>query len=299
MARIRSIKPDFFLDEGLAETSIGARLVFIGLWCQADREGRVEDRPRKLKVTILPFDNADIDALLAELAASGHIVRYAAGGKNVIQIRAFVKHQHPHPKEPASDLPAPEPESRGKTFPAVEINGESGGSGYGSGSGNGSNTGSGSRARAREDRVKAEDEQNSAQGQEPGGTAFDWLNAFKIAWREKRNGTMYGQASDSKATAALGDRLALLTKVQRERAWNRRARILAAYLALTDKAVFDAGHMFSFFVTRFDGLAFKPAPTAAVPYHKPAPPAPPDPAAWPEDPNGFNAMAGKLKPDGT
>jgi len=49
MARIRSLKPDFFKDEDLAVLPFEARLLFEGLWCYADKEGRLEDRPKYLK----------------------------------------------------------------------------------------------------------------------------------------------------------------------------------------------------------------------------------------------------------
>ena len=81
MARIRSIKPGFFVDDELAETSPLARLLFVGLWTVADCKGRLEDRPKRLKVEILPFDDCSVDDLLNELVESGHIIRYAVDGR--------------------------------------------------------------------------------------------------------------------------------------------------------------------------------------------------------------------------
>jgi len=46
MARTRSIKPAFFANEHLAELSAGTRLLFIGLWTIADKNGKLEDRPK-------------------------------------------------------------------------------------------------------------------------------------------------------------------------------------------------------------------------------------------------------------
>ena len=48
MARARNIKPGFFANENLAECDPLARLLFAGLWCLADREGRLEDRPKRI-----------------------------------------------------------------------------------------------------------------------------------------------------------------------------------------------------------------------------------------------------------
>lgn len=101
------IKPDFFDDPNIGELSPLARLFFIGLWTQADREGRLEDDVRRLKIRIFPFDDVDVEALAVELHGKDMIRRYSNGGKRgYIWIRNFVKHQRPHPKEPASVIPA-------------------------------------------------------------------------------------------------------------------------------------------------------------------------------------------------
>lgn len=153
MARIRTIKPEFFRSEDTARLTPFARLLFIGLWTIADREGRLLDRPRRISVDVFPYDeDFDIDALLTELDAGGVIRRYEADGQKCIQIANFAKHQRPHPKEPPSTVP-PETayivgQSRGETFPAVESREETRPSrlGMGSGSGNGSGKGTDSLA---------------------------------------------------------------------------------------------------------------------------------------------------------
>ena len=61
MARSRNIKPGFFLNDDLAECEPLARLLFAGLWCIADREGRLEDRPKRIKIEVLPYDNCDVN----------------------------------------------------------------------------------------------------------------------------------------------------------------------------------------------------------------------------------------------
>ncbi len=108
MARARNIKPGFFKNESLAECSLTARLCFAGLWTLADREGRLEDRPKRIKGELFAFDSIEVAPLLDELAAHGFILRYVAGGLPLIQILAFHKHQNPHHREPPSDLPPPE-----------------------------------------------------------------------------------------------------------------------------------------------------------------------------------------------
>lgn len=107
MARSRNIKPGFFANDLLAEINPLGRLLFIGLWTMADREGRLEDRPKRIKAELLPYDDCDINALLTALHASGFIVRYEVAGERFIQIAKFTKHQNPHIKEPASSIPEP------------------------------------------------------------------------------------------------------------------------------------------------------------------------------------------------
>lgn len=108
MARARSLKPGFFRNEVLADIPPLGRLLFAGLWTMADRAGRLEDRPKRIKADVLPYDACDIDSLLAALDAAGFIRRFEAGGDRFIQIVNFARHQNPHLKEAESIIPAPE-----------------------------------------------------------------------------------------------------------------------------------------------------------------------------------------------
>lgn len=108
MARARNIKPGFFSNDELAEVSPLGRLLFIALWTMADRAGRLEDRPKRIKVEALPYDDCDAESLLSELAERDFILRYARGGRRYIQIVNFSKHQNPHVREPESDIPGPD-----------------------------------------------------------------------------------------------------------------------------------------------------------------------------------------------
>lgn len=107
MSRARNIKPGFFKNDVLAECDPLARILFAGLWCEADREGRLEDRPKRLKAEYLCYDDCDVDALLDQLSNGGFILRYAVGNCKYIQVLEFKKHQNPHVKEAASTIPAP------------------------------------------------------------------------------------------------------------------------------------------------------------------------------------------------
>lgn len=108
MARSRNVKPGTFTNDVLAECSVLARYLFIALWTIADREGRLEDRPKKIKAETLPYDDCDCDELLNQLREKGFILRYKAGENKYIQILNFAKHQNPHVKEQASSIPAPD-----------------------------------------------------------------------------------------------------------------------------------------------------------------------------------------------
>ena len=105
--RSRNIKPGFFKNEDLAECSLAARLCFVGLWMLADREGRLEDRPKRIKAELFAFDSIEVAPLLAELEQFGFIMRYAVEGRGFIQIKTFDKHQNPHHREPPSSIPSP------------------------------------------------------------------------------------------------------------------------------------------------------------------------------------------------
>ncbi len=106
MARIRTIKPEFFLDEDLATLDPLDRLTFAGLFCQADKAGRMEDRPDRLRLQVLPYDEGDFNARLTRLHETRFIIRYEVSGKRYIQIRTFGKHQRPHHTERDSTLPS-------------------------------------------------------------------------------------------------------------------------------------------------------------------------------------------------
>lgn len=104
MARIRTLKPDFFLSDDIIALSFPARLLYQGLWLHADREGRFEWKPGPLKRAILPGDDVDIHVLFGELAARGLVETY---GDGFAWIPTFARHQRINAREPASELPAP------------------------------------------------------------------------------------------------------------------------------------------------------------------------------------------------
>ena len=98
MARIRTIKPDFFRHEGLqdleaANPGCNVMLVFAALWGHADKAGRFEWRPRTLKLDILPFLDFDLAHSMSLLVEAGFMRRYTHDGKQYGEVINFEKHQ--------------------------------------------------------------------------------------------------------------------------------------------------------------------------------------------------------------
>lgn len=109
MARIRTIKPDFFTSEDIVALSPYARLFYIALWCEADREGRFSWKPTTFKLRYFPGDAVDVQALGKELIDRGLVVLYGAG---LAYIPTFLDHQHVNPRETPSSLPTPDASPR-------------------------------------------------------------------------------------------------------------------------------------------------------------------------------------------
>lgn len=109
MARIRSIKPEFFQSLDVADLSLEARLTFIGLWTHVDDDGRCIDDPRLLKAAIWPLDRAvtedHVDEIVAELAKRGRVVRYTVDDRQYLAVQGW--HHQKIDRKKDSKLPAP------------------------------------------------------------------------------------------------------------------------------------------------------------------------------------------------
>lgn len=109
MARIRTIKPEFFRHEELYAAEIQSRLplrvAFAGLFTVADREGRFKWKPTQIKFDVLPYDDLDFAHVLNALAAYGFIVKYEVDGKTYGAIPSFKDHQVINNKEAKSLIP--------------------------------------------------------------------------------------------------------------------------------------------------------------------------------------------------
>ena len=113
MARIRTVKPEFFKHHDLykaeKESELPLRLGFQGLWLCADKEGRFKWRPTSLKLDILPFDDLDFEDVLIELAIAGFIVKYEVVGKHYGYIPSFRDHQRITGSEAQGESKIPDP----------------------------------------------------------------------------------------------------------------------------------------------------------------------------------------------
>ena len=106
MARMRTIKPEYWTSPQATRCSIPARLLFIGLWTFSDCAGRHPADVRRLKLEVLPADNLsddDIDNLIQELHDEGLIFTYRVQNAEYWQTIKFVKHQSP--KNPTRRYP--------------------------------------------------------------------------------------------------------------------------------------------------------------------------------------------------
>lgn len=96
MARIRTIKEDFFQNERMASCSAHAQLLAIGLLPQCDDEGYFEAHPKLIKARVFPFseDSLNIPELLNELSQIGYLQLYEDSLKKQYgHIPGFLRHQ--------------------------------------------------------------------------------------------------------------------------------------------------------------------------------------------------------------
>ncbi len=134
MARIRTVKPEFFkhydLFKAEEESGLPLRVAFSGLWTCADKEGRFKWQPAQLKLDVLPYDNLDFEKVLNLLVEKEFIVKYSVDNKWFGCIPTLPEHQRFSGKEAQfeSKLPPPPGKQPGSNREATGkqpgINGE-------------------------------------------------------------------------------------------------------------------------------------------------------------------------------
>lgn len=125
MARMRSVKPEFWADEDLAEELCrDARLLYIGLWNLADEHARLRGDPRFIKGQIFPYDDdldpKAIDVLLDQIADSGRAQRYKVNGRSYLFLPKLARHQRLEAEKVPSRLPGPEEADPDDPAPGAE-----------------------------------------------------------------------------------------------------------------------------------------------------------------------------------
>ncbi len=93
MARIRTIKPEFWTDEVVVELAWADRLLFIGLWNFADDQGYLALRPKRIKMQVFPGDDYDVLAGLERLWNSSLVSLYACPDGLLLHITNWKRHQ--------------------------------------------------------------------------------------------------------------------------------------------------------------------------------------------------------------
>lgn len=110
MARIRTIKPEFWEDEKLAKLPVYARLLFIGTWNFADDNGALLANPVLMKSHIFPYEDIGISTIsewIDILVENGMLIRTTYNGKDYLVIRKFLIHQKINRKSIRINLPLP------------------------------------------------------------------------------------------------------------------------------------------------------------------------------------------------
>lgn len=118
MARIRTIKPEFFTSETVADLPVRARLTWIGLWTYCDDYGRCRDNVKLVKAAVWALDDVSLVSIerdLGDLHGAGLILRYVVEGRGYIQVTNWDEHQkvsHPTKSkfpDPNDGVPSPPP----------------------------------------------------------------------------------------------------------------------------------------------------------------------------------------------
>jgi hypothetical protein len=118
MARIRTIKPEFWTSEQVVACSATARLMFIGLWNYCDDGGRMPYRPTNIKMRIFPGDDIsseDIRRFIGELSANGLISLYEVEDQPYLQVTGWKHQKIDRPTYQFPDACGTVPEGKGFT----------------------------------------------------------------------------------------------------------------------------------------------------------------------------------------
>ena len=119
MARIRSVKPEFWSSEQVMDCSVTARLLFIGMWNFCDDAGRLPNKPRQIKASVFPGDDLsamDIHGMLRELERNGLIIFYTVDEQEYLYVTGWRHQRINKPQDPK--YPGPD-EGHSGTIPGL------------------------------------------------------------------------------------------------------------------------------------------------------------------------------------
>lgn len=124
MARIRTIKPEFFTSLTIESLSLEQRLTFIGLWTYVDDEGLCKYDPRLIRAALWPLSERtaeDVASDIRGLTAASLITHYVVSERSFLSVNGWSEHQRINRKT-ASRLPKP---SEGQIVPLTSVNADS------------------------------------------------------------------------------------------------------------------------------------------------------------------------------
>jgi hypothetical protein len=97
MARIRTIKPEFWEDEKIGKLPVSCRLLFIGMWTFADDFGCVKGNAALLKSQIFPYDEnmrtSEVKKWIDALVEARMLIPIIHNEESYYYIRTFRSHQ--------------------------------------------------------------------------------------------------------------------------------------------------------------------------------------------------------------
>ena len=110
MPRKRMIDPELWIDEKVAQMSLGARLLFIGSWNFADDNGNFHYSAARLRAQIFPHDtditNDTVEGYIKEILELGPYAEYQLDGHRYINIVHFLDYQRINRPSPTK-IPKP------------------------------------------------------------------------------------------------------------------------------------------------------------------------------------------------
>lgn len=125
MARIRTIKPEFWTSEQVVECSPIARLLFIGMWNFCDDAGNHPASAKTIKMQVFPGDDiaiSEIQAMVDQLVSNGLLKKYSADDKDYLHVTGWhhQKIEKPNFKHPKHDFDDQSSTSRRPVDPVME-----------------------------------------------------------------------------------------------------------------------------------------------------------------------------------